>query len=137
MAHKLHDDNGNFYIRKNGDQFFVYTDGSITPTPTPTPMPTPTPTPTDVVPTPTPSSTETLIGTFPAGYYCQYGVECPEPSCFYWPGGDMYGWCAVSGPYASLEECESSCSSSPTPPLPTASATLAVTSTGIPATPLP
>ena len=94
--------------------FFYRLLNVLTPTPTPTPTATPTSTPTPTptsTPTPTPTATPTptgnYIGNMPAGWYCAYGVECPEPYCFYWAGGAMYGWCAFAGPYSSEAECNS------------------------------
>lgn len=120
--------------------FFYRLINLITPTPTPTPTPTATPTATPTpTPSPTPSPTAPYVGNFSAGYYCATGVECPTPYCFYWSGGDIYGWCSYSGPYATQAECENSCGQTPTPtPTPTATPTPTPTATsGSTPTPTP
>jgi hypothetical protein len=56
------------------------------------------------------------VGPYASGYYCigsPTDVEsfCHEPSCIYHSGGTIYTWCnTINGPYDTLEECETSCS---------------------------
>lgn len=136
-THRLHDENGNFYLRKDNEgNFFVNTDSVTPPTSTPTPTVTVTPTVTSTPQPPTPSPTPSqspppFFDNLEAGYYCigsPTDVEsfCHDPVCAYHEGGDLYTYCnTVNGPYASLAECEAACSGS----TPTPSATLTVTPT--------
>ena len=84
-THRLHDENGNFFIRKEGGSFFINSN------------------PPNIGPYDS--------GYYCIGSPTDVESFCHDPSCFYHSGGPIYTWCnTINGPYSTLEECEAACS---------------------------